>query len=350
MLKIMKGSNEWEDCLKKFSNHVFWKYRYYLLYKDEGVPEAVYYEDDRGIVFYPYLKRKINLNELGLNRSESFFDITTAYGFGGPLIDCRDNRDSEALFAAFRVEFDRYCQDSQIVSEFIRFQPFIVDKEIMDKFIDIDVKNMNLYVELDAELSSDDYLKTYKSTNRNRIKKAMNHGVEIVIDEEKKFLDEFIHIYKHTMDRNHANEFYYFNEDYFRELIEYLHSNCVLAHAVHDHNIISTELLLFDESCVYFYLGGTLSDYFNLCPNNLLKHHIILWAKEKGISRYLLGGGYKANDGVYQYKKSFAPKHEIEFLVGKKIHNPSMYSLLCTHAVNLNPSLNTDYFPLYRAN
>lgn len=350
MFEIIHACEQWDNYLSRFSNKVFWGLQYYQLYNQEGTPEAAYYEDERGLVFYPYLRRKIDFEKIGFRHNEEdFFDISTAYGFGGPLIDCDKENEIEGLFSDFRSEFEIFCNNTNIISEFIRFQPFIVNTELMRKFMEVDEKNRNLYVELRSYHTNEDFLNSYKSTNRRRIKKAKELGIKIVIDENKLFLREFVDIYYHTMDRNHADDFYYFSQEYFSQMIHQLGNNCALAHAMYENRIISTELLLYDENCVYSYLGGTYSEYYHLSPNNLLTHEIIMWAKEKGAMYYLLGGGYKPNDGIYYYKKSFAPNHEIDFYVGKKIMNQKLYQELSNHVINQKSTLNKDYFPLYRA-
>jgi hypothetical protein len=83
----------------------------------------------------------------------------------------------------------------------------------------------------------------------------------------------------------------------------------------------------------------------------LLKHEIILWGHFAGKKAYILGGGYHDQDGIFQYKKSFAPGGEVMFRVGKKIFDPDRYAQLVEKRGSLlNGSRSTvaDYFPAYR--
>jgi hypothetical protein len=75
-------------------------------------------------------------------------------------------------------------------------------------------------------------------------------------------------------------------------------------------------------------LGGTLPDVFSHRPNDLLKHEIILWARNAGKKAFILGGGHESNDGIFRYKKSFAPQGSMPFCVGTKIHDANNYSRL----------------------
>ncbi|OKP78419.1 hypothetical protein A3844_29075 [Paenibacillus helianthi] len=247
----------------------------------------------------------------------------------------------------FYEEFNNYCIKENIVSEFVRFHPLIHDKEIYTKFMDVQTSNMNIYLDFDDFNTEEELLKSYKHSNRKSIKKAMQNGVSIIIDTDLVHFNEFFDIYNHTMNRNEADKFYYFSAEFF-ESINKMRHNVVYFHAVYQNKIISTELLLFDGNCIYSFLGGTLSEYFQVCPNNLLKHKVSLWAKEKGIRYFLLGGGYTANDGIFNYKKSFAPLNEVPFFVGKKIHNKYLYDLLCSLRNMSNPNSINNYFPQYR--
>jgi hypothetical protein len=77
-----------------------------------------------------------------------------------------------------------------------------------------------------------------------------------------------------------------------------------------------------------------------------LKYEIIKWAKEKGLKNYVLGGGYGADDGIYQYKYALAPHGQCEFYIGRKTFDQSSYD----HLVALRKEeLNEKYFPLYRS-
>ena len=118
-------------------------------------------------------------------------------------------------------------------------------------------------------------------------------------------------------------------------------------HAVYEGKIVSTELVIYGAENCYSYLGGTDREYFDVRPNDYLKYEIIKWAKEKGLRNFVLGGGYGADDGIFQYKLALAPHGEHEFYIGRKIFDRDAYEAL----VNLREteSLNSRFFPLYRS-
>ncbi|NLI02598.1 MAG: GNAT family N-acetyltransferase, partial [Candidatus Fermentibacter daniensis] len=81
-------------------------------------------------------------------------------------------------------------------------------------------------------------------------------------------------------------------------------------------------------TAVYSFLGGTREEFFELRPNNLLKHRIVLWARDAGYESFLLGGGPGGEDGIFDYKKSFAPEGILDFHLACRVHDESLYGTL----------------------
>jgi len=185
----------------------------------------------------------------------------------------------------------------------------------------------------------------------------LRNDIEVAVDEKFEFLDEFLEIYYKTMEKSNAKEYYFFPKFFFEFIRGSLNNNFVLFISKKDSKIISVELALYDKDIIYSFLGGTLSEYFPLRPNNLLKHKLIIWAKEKNIKYYLLGGGYSPEDGIFKYKHSFSKKGIRDFYVGRKIHNIEKYKVLESafkkYLLNIYPSIDLKemkYFPSYRFN
>ena len=85
-------------------------------------------------------------------------------------------------------------------------------------------------------------------------------------------------------------------------------------------------------------------------PNDFLKYEIIKWAKEKGLKNFVLGGGYGADDGIFQYKTCLAPKGVVDFYIGRTVFDQEKYQQLVDFRANENPACRTSgYFPRYRA-
>ena len=129
-----------------------------------------------------------------------------------------------------------------------------------------------------------------------------------------------------------------------------MRENVMYFHVFYEGKVISTELVIYGAENCYSYLGGTNREYFDLRPNDFLKYEIIKWAKEKGLKNFVLGGGYGADDGIFQYKTCLAPRGIVDFYIGRKIFDKEKYKSLVEIRANENPSCReSGYFPQYRA-
>ena len=81
-----------------------------------------------------------------------------------------------------------------------------------------------------------------------------------------------------------------------------------------------------------------------------MKYEIIKWAHEKGLKNFVLGGGYGADDGIFRYKASLAPKGIVDFYIGKKIFDRKLYNyLISVRCQEKSEDTLSDFFPRYRA-
>jgi len=353
LLEILRLSDreQWESYTSRSEHQVFWKMDYLRLYQDEGEPEAAVYEDSRGFVFYPYLKRKI-VGEWLPDKFGTFYDITSAYGFGGPIIQVERGLE-KGLFADFRQNFDKYCLSQRIISEFIRFHPLHSDPDIVQGHIELVNKGPNIYVDLQRFQTDEEFLMSYRASIRYEIRKAIKNNVTVEIEQAGTRLDEFMNIYNHTMNRNQAKSYYYkFDKLYLQKLIANLEGHAVFFHAKYEGKLISTALALYDKESIYIYLAGSLEEYFKVCPNVLIYHTILKWAKEQGIKFFLLGGGHDPNDGILKHKRGYVPngQQEAVYHVGQKTHNPFIYNRFATLKKKHSARINPHYFPIYRSN
>lgn len=333
----------WEKYLERFVNYdVQYMWQYLFIYEkyEKSNARLFVYEDELGLVYYPFLLRAIDYT--------CYYDITSQYGYGGPLILC-DSENINNLIHRYRKDFEKYCLENNIVSEFIRFHPMLQNHVGLESYIDLKYISNIIYVDLTK--SEEDIWKNYKHSNRKCINKALRENVEVFNEVECKNFNSFYDIYINTMDRNNAKNYYYFSTDFFYNASILLKNNVMYFYSVKDKKIVSTELVLYSKDYVHSFLGGTLNEYFEFRPNNILKHEIILEAKKKGVKYFILGGGYKPDDGIYNYKKAFNPNGEKEFYVGKKVHNIEVYNNLVKKWNEKNPNRITDdtnFFPLYR--
>ena len=159
-------------------------------------------------------------------------------------------------------------------------------------------------------------------------------------------MEDFLRIYYSTMNRADAESEYYFSTEFYNNLNK-MRDNLMYFYTVYKGKIISTELVVYGSENCYSYLGGTDREYFNTRPNDFLKFEIIKWAKRKGLRNFVLGGGYGADDGIFQYKQYLAPHGVVDFYIGRKIFDKFSYDKLTD--LRSGDQLDETYFPLYRS-
>lgn len=317
---------------------IYFSHEYFMssLLLDEGEAILFFFESRNGKVAYPAVKRKI-INAANME----LYDITTPYGYGGPLISVGE--DEQALLLEFREAVGEYCKAHQIVSEFVRFHPLLGNHKGLGSSMEILRASNTVKIELQQE---GDLLGRIPGKNRNMIRKAMKNGVEVRKIDVEENLEEFILIYYATMRRNDAAAFYFFTEAYFRKTIELFGRDLHLFGAFLDGKMISTTLILTHGKFMHYHLSGSLGEYRSLGANNLLLFKIAEWGQERGIEDFHLGGGYSGQeDSLYRFKKTFTAEEPLEFHIGKKIHNPNLYKML---VLEKGITEDSGFFPLYR--
>jgi len=120
----------WKKILVENNIHNILYFPEYLLLWElngDGIAKNFFYKCDYGIVLYPFLIRKINELKFfqQMKITEIFYDITSPYGYGGPLVRSYGKSDKNLLVNGFIKEFSLFCEKNNIVSEFIRFHPLM---------------------------------------------------------------------------------------------------------------------------------------------------------------------------------------------------------------------------------
>lgn len=334
---------EWDEFFKKLPSEFqdpFFNINYFKLQPLEGEAYCcIAYENDN-ILFYPFIKIKIN--DLGYELDKDYYDIQGAYGYNGPIIKSNENN----FILKSRELFIQYCKSENIISEFMRFNP-IFKNHLYFNDMDIVCSNRNIVVNLDDNIWTD----SYAHSTRKNVKKAIKSELYTKIIESNDITDEeveiFFNIYDSTMIRLNAKKEYFFTKEYFQSFRQYLPKNSFFIFVYKEDVPISVELVLYSNYIAYSFLGGTLENYFEYRPNDYLKHILIDDLKQRGIKYYCLGGGIELDDGIYKYKKNFAKKGIYDFYIGKLIYNQEIYDLVVNQWMKKTTALGQEKYKHY---
>jgi len=279
-------------------------------------------------ITYPFLLRKIDSN---------WNDITSPYGYSGPLSNTLDLD----FYQDFRQSFTKFCHQNNVVSEFIRCHPLLKNHLLAKQFLKTVKINQTVWVDL--QLPLDTIWANFRQLHRRKIKLAQKNGVTIKTTRDLKKIQEWCQIYQQTMKRKQAETFYFFPNSLFTEHFIKLKNQVFLMYAETKGKMIAGSIFLIGKSILHYHFGATQSDYLNLSPTGLIFWSAIQFGKKLNFIQHHLGGGVKANDSLLNYKLGFSKK-TADFYSGEVILNLNVYNQLCQKS----DQTEGDFFPLYR--
>lgn len=335
-----ENKEKWHTITKNKEVYYQWEYIDAFYKNNDGIPQLAYAEKNNEYIFYPFLLRNIS-KDLNINEQEyPYFDIVTTYGYGG--LDCT-KEDSE-LLEFFFINFEKYCNEKNIISEFIRFSPFLGNHKFYNerKYNIINISK-TVYIKLESE---EQIWNDFESRCRNTIRKAQKNNLIIKNGFDEKKLNEFIEIYKETMKRDNADKYYFFNEQFFESIYNNLGKYASIYTVLYNNKPISSSIILFNGESAHYHLSGTLTEYLNLGANSIGLYEIAKDLCKKGCKSFHLGGGYGGDTSpLLKFKRSFNKNGDLDFYIGKRIYNNDVYNKLC----NIKGiSIDEPYFPAYR--
>jgi lipid II:glycine glycyltransferase (peptidoglycan interpeptide bridge formation enzyme) len=300
------------------------------------------YKCSSGTVRNMFIKREIPI----LIENRRYYDILTPYGYGGPIIIDTINGKEQELIQNYSNDFKKYCEQENIVSEFIRFHPVIGNSNIFkDIYTPQYIRNT---LGTDLKNFADPIQSEFSKNCRKNIRQALNKGLSYKITKAPNNLGNFEEIYYSNMDRKKANKYYYFEDEYFNNCLNSFRENILLSEVIYENKTIAAGFSFIYNKIIHMHLSGTLNEFLYLSPAYIIRYGITRWGIENGYELIHHGGGLtnSSDDTLYNFKKNFAQNTEFKFYIGKKIWNENIYNTLCTKTDKSN---DTDFFPAYRS-
>ncbi len=341
----IEHSKEWDAVVRSFQSYdVYYLSGYAKAFQNngDGVPLLFYYEgqDVRGINVV--MQRDI-YNDFRFSEkieADTWFDFITPYGYGGWLIEGKGS--SLELFDCYQS----WCQKNNVVSEFVRYHPVLENHKHADSFYDI----LALGNTIAMDLSSLDTIWTnLTSKNRNMIRKAQKSRIVIYNGRYPEIFNKFREVYNLTMDKNNAEAYYYFKPEFYQSLMMELPQEVQIFYAELDGKVIAASIILATKGKLNYHLSGSLPEYKNLAPTNLLLYAAALWGCYNGCKTLHLGGGVgSSEDNLYKFKSAFYRGEPCRFHIGRKVYIIEKYQEL-VGLRNQSEIKDSGFFPKYRA-
>ena len=333
--------DKWDSAVRSFSDYdVYWLSGYVRAFQihGDGEPLLFYYEDETVRGINAVMKRDVAKDKRfeGKIPEGVYYDFASPYGYGGWIIE-GDN--PEPLFEAY----SEYLKKHGYISEFVRFHPMIKNQEKCARFYDVIQLGEVVHMDL---TSPEEIWSNITSKNRNVIRKAYKNGVRIYNGRFPQIFKEFREIYNGTMDRDCADSYYYFGEEFYNSVLNDLPHNSQVFYAVKDGKTIAASIMLTANGRMNYHLSGSLREYSSLAASNLMLCEAALWGCANGYKSFYLGGGVgSGEDSLFKFKRAFYKGDLNRFSIGKKVYDKEKYDeLLSMRAETYNPG----FFPEYR--
>lgn len=348
MIKVydLEQSEQWNNIINNFEKKDIYytpNYANAFYLNGDGKPKLIHYTNEGSEAINVVMLRDISdsINFKDSIEKGTYFDLSTPYGYGGWLIN--DGFDEKEIYS-LNKEYTDYCNDNNIISEFVRFHPIYNNQSNMKAIYEVVDMGNTVFMDLQ---SPEIIWKNITSKNRNMIRKAIKSGVEIFFGLSDSILYDFVKIYNETMDRDNANDYYYFNKAFYKSTLIDLKYNCICFYAKYKGDVIASSLFLLKDKKMHYHLSGSKTEFMKLAPSNLLLYEAAKWGSNNGYKVLHLGGGVgSTEDGLYKFKKSFNRNEKLQYSIGKKIFDYKSYDFL--NEINKNVGKNSNYFPEYR--
>lgn len=304
---------------------------------DEGRPQGIVAEYQGKKFFLPIIIRDID---------KEHWDAVSPYGYGGPVMD------SDLTYYQVDIillAIKEFLYNKGCVSLFTRLNP-IINKDWISIIGNSVAHGFTLISDLSK--SADEHWQETQNQHRRGIKKALNKGIVAEIETlNEQGIQTFLEIYRETMEKVEADDYYFFKDSFFYNLSANLQERLLLVTAYENDKAIAASIYTVckESGIIQFYLGGTLNDYRKLQPSKLITHVAREWGRENGHKVLHFGGGVNCKaDSLYEYKKGFSSQ-ELVFKTWRLIIDVEKYNQLVIADDELTTDdLQSEFFPLYR--
>lgn len=333
-------AEQWDAVVRSFKEYdVYWLSGYVKAFRihGDGDPLLFYYDSEACRGINVVMKRDV-ADDPRFTKIEhgQYFDFATPYGYGGWIIE---GEKTEGLFDFY----ENWIKKNGIISEFVRFHPMVKNHEKCEPFYE--VIQLGEVVHMDLS-SPEDIWNNIISKNRNMIRKAVKNGIVIYNGRFPEIYEKFRVIYNGTMDKDDAEEYYYFREPFYESVLHDLPDNAQVFWAEKDGQVIAASIMIGANGYLDYHLSGSLREYSSLAPTNLLLYKAALWGQANGYRSLYLGGGVgSGEDSLFKFKRAFYRGNLNHFYIGKRIYDQEKYDELLGMRIEIE---NPGYFPKYR--
>lgn len=336
VLDAATDASRWLELLAQLTSDrrdVYFRPEYVGLYAGENEQALLFtYIEGGGVWLHPFVTRPLP-PEFADAAGAGAADVESAYGYGGPL----SSSDDAAFGERANREFCRWCRERGVIAEFLRLHPLLRNERWLAAAT---VRPDRTTVSLDLGTGDEPQI---PANGRDMVRRAERAGVRVTAGDWNS-LPEFLRLYRGTMDRIGADEFYYFDDAYFDSLRARLGAHAWLVTARCDGELAAGAIFLRGTDTLHYHLSA--SDPAKRIPGatNAVLHCAAILAQKEGLKRLHLGGGTSADpaDSLLAFKRKMATDSH-QFSIASRVHDPDAYSRVRRVWSERHPSLSASH-------
>lgn len=342
---ISSNQAQWNNFIKDCYHYDFYHTAdYHRLAESEGEGDGVLLAFNRGQYFIglPLIIRPI-YKDAKLS-GEQRYDATSVYGYAGPVAS-HQNLPKDFVIS-FQKSLKQYCIKNRIISVFSRLHTLWDQRGWLEGLGKIE--DLGKTVSIDLTLPLEKQRAKFRKSNKSEINQ-LRRTARCRLADTRSDVDEYIDIYLENMRRVNAADRYFFDRDYFYNLLDAKDFECFIMLVENEQQTMAGAMFTVTKDIIQYHLAGTRETYLKLTPMKLILDEIRIKATNRGLKYFHLGGGVgSAEDSLFRFKSGFSDTFHT-FSVWKWIVDEAEYQQLIGLQFG-NDKIISDYFPLYRLN
>lgn len=307
--------------------------------RDNGEATIFEFKHDLGHVYYQFIRKAIPQ----CIESKIYYDTITPYGFNGPIILEYEQGRKEELIRLYDKAFHQYCQDNDIVAEYVRFSPWLKNHLDFESIYTLKYNEFTMYIDLTV---NDFFMDEFDKKRRNRYRKSIELGVEIEFDFTGESIGEFNRIYQLTADKNDIGAYYKFSDDFLKDTFRVLKEKQFIINAIYEGKYVSSAIFFHHGDYMHAHLAANDPLYFPTNGDTQIIYEACKWGVNNKKTHLHLGGA--PTPELLRFKKLFTKNGYCDFYVGKKVRNQLIYDKLLHIRLEDGALNNPSFFPEYR--
>jgi Acetyltransferase (GNAT) domain len=343
----------WLRLVESFGAVVFYQPEYCELQQERmpAFPLLFHYHDELGEVLDVVLEKQVSTldfyRDASLPMLQNPTDLVSAE-YNGPIVRA-DPETAREVIRRFRSSVDAHCLSQGVVTEFVRFHPFLSAIDHVREIEECICVSEVIYIDLSKGYEAARH--GYRKGHRAAATKAARSGIEIrFVDPNPENIGKLTALWNDTMRRRNAIAERVRSHAFFDRLFRSLGKNAVLVEAQHGEECAVSALFLLGDTQLWYMYAGTNPDLKSSEGGVLLLDRVAHWAAESGYSTLVLGGGSSRDDSIHSFKRGFSHLARPVFQL-RKVHNAAALKLLLEAKISYDAKVaratQLNYFPPY---